>query len=196
MGLGAGFKLKDKDRDKSKEKEIPERNPSTQGSDVAEKDKDDAEDEKRRPRSRHLSVRHLSQRHSHEEPSEMYRSSSQDHANQPHHPYGWTSTLEDWYTHGGSGTVQTPSDGRAVTGYLDGSDIASSAKAKSTGDLNSRINTHQKGPYEFLVKERMMGIYLAVFIHRDIRSLVRGMCIFHVAAGTFTFLCQGPRGPQ
>ena len=173
MGLGAGFKLKDKDRDKSKEKE---KDPSERsGSDTPEKDKDDNEEEKRRPRSRHLSVRHHSHRHSHEEPGGMTGSSSQD---QSHHPYGWTSILEDWYANGGP-TVQTSPAARTSqdgipTGYLDSSDVALSPKAKSTGDLNSRMNSHRKGPYELLVKERMMGIYLAIFNHRDIRDLVRG----------------------
>lgn len=174
MGLGAGFKLKDKDRDKSKEKDIPERASSAHGPDVADKDKDEAEEEKRRPRSRHLSVRHLSHRHSHEEHGAMTGSVSQEHTNQPHHPYGWTSILEDWYINGGLSAPQAVPDGYAAAGYLDSSEIAFSAKAKSTGDLNARINTHKKGPYELLVKERMMGIYLAIFIHRDIRGLVRG----------------------
>ena len=36
-------------------------------------------------------------------------------------------------------------------------------------DLRARM-----GPYELLVKERLMGIYTAVYVHRDVRSLVRG----------------------
>ena len=32
------------------------------------------------------------------------------------------------------------------------------------------------GPYELACKERMMGIYLAVYIHRDVRPLLRGEC--------------------
>jgi hypothetical protein len=30
------------------------------------------------------------------------------------------------------------------------------------------------GPYELAAKERMMGIYLAVYVHRDAKSLIRG----------------------
>ena len=30
------------------------------------------------------------------------------------------------------------------------------------------------GPYELLAKHRLMGIYLAVFIYRDLKPLVRG----------------------
>ena len=32
------------------------------------------------------------------------------------------------------------------------------------------------GPYELAAKERMMGIYLAVYVHRDAKSLIRGKC--------------------
>lgn len=182
MALGAGFKLKDKDRDKSREKE------KEKGDGVLDTlEKEEGDEEKRRSRARHLSIRHHSHRHSHEDPGVMTGSASQDHTGQPHHPYGWTSILEDWYVNGGgaaqvSSAAHTSSqDGTSPTGYLDDSDVALYAKAKSTGDLNARMNTHRKGPYELLVKERMMGIYLAVFIHRDIRDLVRGTyCdIFH-----------------
>lgn len=31
------------------------------------------------------------------------------------------------------------------------------------------------GPYELLVKERLMGIYMAVYVHRDVQPLVEGM---------------------
>lgn len=32
------------------------------------------------------------------------------------------------------------------------------------------------GPYELAVKERMMGIYLAVYVHRDVSPLLKGIC--------------------
>ncbi|KAF8588898.1 DNase I-like protein [Ramaria rubella] len=41
----------------------------------------------------------------------------------------------------------------------------------------------QTGPYELLVKERLMGIYTAVYIHRDVRSLVQGVSTGSVPAG-------------
>ena len=31
------------------------------------------------------------------------------------------------------------------------------------------------GPYELLVKERLMGIYMAIYVHRDVRPLIQGM---------------------
>ncbi|KAI0073686.1 hypothetical protein K474DRAFT_170948 [Panus rudis PR-1116 ss-1] len=42
---------------------------------------------------------------------------------------------------------------------------------------------HEKGPYELLVKERMMGLYLAVFVHRDVKNLVRGTSKSAVTTG-------------
>lgn len=93
--------------------------------------------------------------------------------------------LEDWYVHG---VNYDPTHDPAVPKRpilnvpigdeepQDCDDISVAPKAKSTGDLNARIDarTSYKGPYELLIKERMMGLYLAVFILRDIKGLVRG----------------------
>ena len=38
----------------------------------------------------------------------------------------------------------------------------------------SCIKKCKTGPYELLAKERLMGIYLAVFIYRDLKPLVKG----------------------
>lgn len=43
-----------------------------------------------------------------------------------------------------------------------------------SGASFSTLNSSQVGPYELLIKERMMGIYLTVFVHRDILPLVQG----------------------
>lgn len=32
------------------------------------------------------------------------------------------------------------------------------------------------GPYMLVAKERLMGIYLAVYVHRETRPLIRGAC--------------------
>ncbi|KAL0954741.1 hypothetical protein HGRIS_003693 [Hohenbuehelia grisea] len=80
-------------------------------------------------------------------------------------PSGWTSIVEDWLCHGG---------GYAVS------------EIKSTGDANripSPMKASRKGPYTLLVKERLMGIYLAVYIHRDLRGLIRGTSKDAVTAG-------------
>ena len=44
------------------------------------------------------------------------------------------------------------------------------------------ISSH-RGPYELAVKERMMGVYLAVYVHRACLPLVRGSDKHAVAAG-------------
>jgi hypothetical protein len=181
MGIGAGFKLKDKE--KGKDKEDVERSASGQILDVLEKDKDeeDSPSEKHPIRSRVKSLRHRSShRQSHEDPALASTLYPGEHTVSLHHS-GWTAMLEDWYVNGGchsehnTPTPHTSSqDEHRVTASLDDSEIALSTKAKSTGDLNGRMSAHHKGPYELLVKERMMGLYLAIFIHRDTRSLVKG----------------------
>ena len=89
-------------------------------------------------------------------------------------PYGWTAILEDWLSHaGGSNPEPSPIMGN-------GSRRANGEPQPLTPpNLKRRISTKaavsQKGPYEILIKERMMGLYLAVYIHREIKHLVRGM---------------------
>ncbi|KAK0449959.1 inositol polyphosphate phosphatase [Armillaria borealis] len=90
----------------------------------------------------------------------------------PHEaPTGWTSMVEDWLCHGGSccARVSSPTT----------NDI-SMPKA-----LSPRITSKEprKGPYQLLIKERMMGIYLAVYIHRDLKSHVDGTSKSAVTAG-------------
>lgn len=89
-------------------------------------------------------------------------------------PYGWTAILEDWLSHaGGSNPEPSPIAGngfRRVNGEH---------QPLMPPNLKRRISTKaavsQKGPYEILIKERMMGLYLAVYIHREIKHLVQGM---------------------
>ncbi|KDQ14339.1 hypothetical protein BOTBODRAFT_32806 [Botryobasidium botryosum FD-172 SS1] len=45
------------------------------------------------------------------------------------------------------------------------------------------VGAQKLGPYELVSKERMMGIYLAVYVHRDVRHLVRGASKSAVPAG-------------
>ena len=89
-------------------------------------------------------------------------------------PYGWTAILEDWLSHAG-GSKPEPSP---ITG--NGSrKVNGEPRPPIPPNLKRRITTKaavsQKGPYEILIKERMMGLYLAVYIHREIKHLVRGM---------------------
>ena len=72
-----------------------------------------------------------------------------------HAPSSWSSILENWYCH-------PPASG--PTG----------ATSASDPNLKTPHEAQRLGPYELLIKERMMGLYLAVFIHREARPFVRG----------------------
>ena len=65
-------------------------------------------------------------------------------------PSGWTSIVEDWLCHGGTAVGRT----------------------KTPSPLS--VKEPRKGPYQLLIKERLMGIYMAVYIHRDLKSSVQG----------------------
>ncbi|KAF9007658.1 Endonuclease/exonuclease/phosphatase [Cyathus striatus] len=88
-------------------------------------------------------------------------------------PSGWTSLVEDWLCNGAgctsiaSGCTPIPAD----------IGLPRPLRRHSPA-LNPR-----KGPYQLLVKERLMGIYLAVYIHRDLRPFVRGTSRSAVTAG-------------
>ncbi|TBU43249.1 hypothetical protein BD309DRAFT_961154 [Dichomitus squalens] len=91
-------------------------------------------------------------------------SPSVDKTHEHHHPpSSWSSILENWYCHP---TVLGP--------------LASSA---SDPNLRTQTESQRTGPYELLIKERMMGLYLAVFIHREARPFVRGTSKSAVTAG-------------
>ncbi|CAL1715956.1 unnamed protein product [Somion occarium] len=190
-GLGApGFKLRDKDRDKTKEKDdLGDHMPLLHSKSEGGKE----HEERERPRSLHRLHLHrdYSQRgHDRDHLPVSGSNSSHEHA---HGPYGWSSMLEEWYTQG-----VNPLSTEAVVPpptLLDvpigderdrrNEEIVISPKAQSTGDLNARMSllASNRGPYELLVKERMMGLYIAVFVHRDVRPLVRGTSKSAVTAG-------------
>lgn len=85
-------------------------------------------------------------------------------------PSGWTSILEDWLCNGGGCTTST-NDPDASS-----SSAFSSPKHLSTGNLPDRVAAKEqwKGLYHPVIKHRMMGLYLTVYVHRAIRGLVRG----------------------
>lgn len=88
-------------------------------------------------------------------------------------PIGWTSMVEDWLCSGYS-SLQ-----RAVS-------CPTVANISSPKPLTPRVPSTKeprKGPYQLLAKERMMGIYLAVYVHRDLRPMVRGTSRSAVTAG-------------
>ncbi|KAI1797486.1 DNase I-like protein [Ganoderma leucocontextum] len=84
-----------------------------------------------------------------------------DKTNEHHHPpSSWSSILENWYSH-------------------------PSPPPPTASDPNQRTQNESQwvGPYELLIKERMMGLYLAVFIHREARPFVRGISKSAVTTG-------------
>ncbi|KAJ7178628.1 inositol polyphosphate phosphatase [Mycena crocata] len=79
---------------------------------------------------------------------------------------GWTAMIEDWLCHGArQATSPTPSD------------IGVPKPLSARGAPKER-----KGPYQLLIKERMMGLYLAIYIHRELRPLVKGAGVGDVPA--------------
>lgn len=98
------------------------------------------------------------------------------HASAHTGPSGWSAVLENWYSRR-LATVLAKSNSTA-TDVGDDSD-SEIRRPRSPTKMGRRMDDkgqtpHALGPYELLVKERMMGIYLAVYIYRDIKHLVRG----------------------
>lgn len=144
MGLGAGIKLGVPDKEKDKDK-----------SDDHEKHLLHLQSLKRKDKER-------------DEASRGWKSSDDlpDEIVVNYHQSGWTSTLEHWLCHRTQANPQ-------VQGEHALKDIAASPKRHS---LHRRVTVKESemGPYVPLVKERMMGLYLSVYIHKDLRDLVEG----------------------
>ncbi|KIJ66753.1 hypothetical protein HYDPIDRAFT_108686 [Hydnomerulius pinastri MD-312] len=161
MGLGAAFKLgaSDKEREKEKEKDKPD-------------DKDHHE-------KHHLHHLHSFKRKDKErdEATRGWKSSDDlpDEVVVNYNHTGWTSTLEHWLCHRTQANPQ-------INGEQTLKDIAASPKRQS---LHRRVTVKEsdKGPYVPLIKERMMGLYLTVYIHRDLRDHVEGTSRSAVTAG-------------
>jgi hypothetical protein len=87
---------------------------------------------------------------------------SEEHISLENLHLGWTSIVEDWLCNGG------------IT--------LSCMKTLSTASIGlpqplirqKSMKGARKGPYQLLIKERLMGIYMAIYIHRDLRSSVQG----------------------
>ncbi|KAL5525973.1 hypothetical protein ACEPAG_7311 [Sanghuangporus baumii] len=184
MGLGASFRPKEKDKTKESEKVSKKK----KGRDGKENDKDeDGEPDGTTPSNPPLS------------PSGDASS---------HGPTsGWSWILEEWYCHGlgqrrdGAETSsaselydsQTAKSGTLPTQPDCGveqrdDDVCSSEVEKKNKDSEKKYRHSCKdkahvGPYELLAKERLMGIYMAVFIYRDLKPLVRGISRSSVSTG-------------
>lgn len=83
-----------------------------------------------------------------------------------HHQMGWSNVLEEWYGHGSGITRE------------DTAAIAQKPTSPDTPTLSSSEDASQQSyslaPYELLEKDRLLGVYMAIYVHRDIRHLVRG----------------------
>lgn len=74
---------------------------------------------------------------------------------------GWTSMVEDWLCNGSGARINPPT-------------VADVGSPKPLSPRLLSAREPRKGPYALLTKERMMGIYMAIYIHRDMLPLVRG----------------------
>lgn len=182
MALGAGFKLREKEKER------------------ASFDKDDS-DRSLRPQSRPKE----GNRSPDSQHSEVYRAATKnsnysttsgldEFARQSPDPLqitipqpppaGWTSVVEDWLCNGGTFELpkapKTPKIvevvGNVVTRAVPGTPALALKRTNS-------IKEPKKGPYQFLAKERLMGIYLAIYVHRDLKPLIKGTSKSAVTAG-------------
>lgn len=85
-------------------------------------------------------------------------------------PTGWTSMLEDFLCNN-------------VSSSRNGSPSTAEIGPPRPLIRQKTVKEARKGPYQLLIKDRLMGIYMAVFIHRDLKPLVQGMSKSAVAAG-------------
>lgn len=108
-------------------------------------------------------IRSSKHSHSHSESIKSKRSTSMDDSAQETlgHNTGWTAMVEDWLCHGGAAArASSPTT----------SDI--SVPKQLSPRVISKELTMKKGPYQLLCKERLLGIYLAMYIHRDLKPFV------------------------
>lgn len=93
---------------------------------------------------------------------------------------GWTSMLERWLCHRTQANPQLHAEFALK-------DISASPKRHS---LHRRVTVKESemGPYVPVVKERMMGLYLSVYIHRDLSDLVEGKLVSTLECYLLTFL--------
>ncbi|PWN51720.1 DNase I-like protein [Violaceomyces palustris] len=113
---------------------------------------------------------------------------------------GWSDICEDWFCKGPSGSVgktlakgPSPSMSRSIglsKPETDGAQpFVSHSPAHSSGhNLISGPSTSDGtplalGPYELVIKERMMGCYMAVYCWRGCKERIRGCSKAHVKSG-------------
>jgi hypothetical protein len=89
---------------------------------------------------------------------------------EPHNASGWTWMLEDWFCHGGTLVA-----GKAINPSSSEISVPKPLYARSISSASGKEPPQVKGPYQLLAKERLMGIYLAIYVHRDLKQLIKGM---------------------
>ena len=198
-GLGApGFQLRDREKKEKEKHKDRERDDEADYAPLLHSKSEVTDREKEfegRTRPRSLHRLHLHRDNSQKVVERDLVSISSDGTPHDHNhtQYGWSSMLEEWYTHANaphtnptstslSNDVLSPKPTLLNVPVADERDrrseeVVLSPKAQSTGDLNARMSiaASDRGPYELLIKERMMGLYLAIFVHRDVRPLVEGL---------------------
>lgn len=104
---------------------------------------------------------------------------------------GWTSILEDWLC-GGPEEEDNSSESDTDDEEPDKTRLEEKLPSRGTGDAEStagsrKRKTRERGPYVLVEKERLMGIYLAVFCNRGsgCDAFIRGMCRSHLSQGVF-----------
>lgn len=199
LGLGGGFKWSKDDDEREKEhKEKEGHKPKSS------KDKDkDLEKDERRHSSEHIRTldAHLPTIASTPTPSIKEKEKEKEN-----HAMGWSGILEDYFSRG-IGSVETsaalstpvaaPSASKQVnnnrpTSLSPPEHLQPAAYPAQPGSNKTNVvlkppqggpHVHRLGPYELITKERMMGLYLAVYVHRDSRDLVHGHSKSAVTAG-------------
>ncbi|KAJ9105368.1 hypothetical protein QFC21_001737 [Naganishia friedmannii] len=80
--------------------------------------------------------------------------------------------------------LQIPSSGSpGHMRKLNTSGGTSAGHSQTTSGASSMHSKNSTGPYHFLVKERLLGLYLAIFVHRDCKDWVKGFDHDYVPAG-------------
>lgn len=199
LGLGGGFKWSKDDDEKEKE---GHRLNSTKDK---EKDKDkDLEKDERRHSSEHNRTLDTPLP---PVPSTPTPSVKEKEKEKEHHAAGWSAILEDYLSRGVGSVDAKPAHSTPVATSSVSKRFSSSSSSTSSPSSEhlrppacpARLGPNNKdavlnmpqgsphvprlGPYELVTKERMMGLYLAVYVHRDSGELVHGHSKSAVTAG-------------
>ncbi|KAI6037672.1 hypothetical protein EDC04DRAFT_2868621 [Pisolithus marmoratus] len=134
-----------------------------------DKEKDDKEHKDNQDRHSHTPSQKRKEKDKDEAPRSWKSSDDLSEQVVSYNHSGWTSILDHWLCHRTQANPQV-------------NDVTSSPKRQS---LHRRVTVKEsdKGPYVPLIKERMMGLYLSVYVHRDLRHLVQGTSKSAVTAG-------------